>query len=113
MGFLIATIRVNSSFSVQGFVFLLRSTRALNSSKAGKLKAHNKRIPHSEIVGFCGGRDPFYEFSLSMQTMDSQTLPDGAGDFSEKLQKLEAKIAKLERMIEGRDQESRSRAEAA
>jgi hypothetical protein len=37
--------------------------------KAGKIKTigdGQRRIPHSELVKFCDGRDPFFEFQLSI-----------------------------------------------
>jgi hypothetical protein len=43
----------------------------LRPIKADKIEAHSKRIPHSEVVKYCGGRDPLLEFSVSIQTLDN------------------------------------------
>lgn len=56
--------------------------------KAGKIKKSRKRIPHSEVVKFCDGRDPLLEFEVSIQTLDKST------DY------LLKKIEQLQNMIE-------------
>lgn len=37
-----------------------------------KIKAHNGRIPHSEVVRYCGGRDPFLEVQKSLETLNGE-----------------------------------------
>lgn len=78
--------------------------------RAGNIKqTQQRRIPHSEVVKYLGGYDPFLEFAVAIQVFDGPALDGRAGNFIEKLEELESKIAKLERVI----QESQPGAEAA
>lgn len=60
--------------------------------KARKIKPRNKRIPHSEVVRYCGGRDPLHEFALSIRTLD-----DGTEFFLKRIAELQAKVEELQR----------------
>ena len=44
--------------------------RAIKSGRIQAIGDGRKRIPHSEIVRYCDGRDPLLEFSISIQTLD-------------------------------------------
>jgi hypothetical protein len=78
-------------------------TSLYRAIRAGSLKQNpQKRIPHSEVVKYLGGYDPFVEFATAIEVFDGQALDGDAGKFIEKLEELETKIAKLEKMIEGR-----------
>ncbi|MGA9769967.1 MAG: helix-turn-helix domain-containing protein [Blastocatellia bacterium] len=63
--------------------------------KAGKIQAigdGRKRIPHSEIVKYCQGRDPLLEFSISIQTLDINA------DYSiRKIEELQARLDSVQR----------------
>ncbi|MGA9769467.1 MAG: hypothetical protein WBV94_10530 [Blastocatellia bacterium] len=40
--------------------------RAIHAGKIKTIGGGHPRIPHSELVKFCDGRDPFLEFQLSI-----------------------------------------------
>jgi hypothetical protein len=70
-----------------------RSSRTIyRAIKARKIKPRNKRIPHSEVVRYCGGRDPLHEFALSIQTLDNS-----AEYFLKRIADLQAKVEELQR----------------
>lgn len=44
--------------------------RAIKSGRIQAIGDGRKRIPHSEVVKYCDGRDPLLESSVSIQTLD-------------------------------------------
>ena len=49
------------------------SGRTMRRAMEGnKIRAHNGRIPHSEVVRYCGGRDPFLEVQKSLETLNGE-----------------------------------------
>jgi len=59
--------------------------------KARKIESHNNRIAHSEVVRYCGGRDPLQEFALSIQNLDQN-----ADFLLEKIEHLQSRVEQLQ-----------------
>jgi hypothetical protein len=62
--------------------------RAIN---AGKINPSRKRIPHSEVVRYCGGRDPLLEFELSIQ---------GKTNLRQTIEQLQNRVAQIRATVE-------------
>lgn len=52
-----------------------------------RIEAQNNRIPHSEVVRYCGRKDPFLEFRTSLETLKGK-------------EGLEKTITHLEKQVE-------------
>lgn len=85
--------------------------RAIQTGRLGQTP--QKRIPHSEVVKYLGGYDPFVEFANAIGKFDGQTGADKPDTFLEKVAELEAKIEKLEQMTGESGPKSQASREAA